>query len=441
MADENEVKEQLDTLIKGVTNLNAKHTEFKDSSDTATAKTTEEIEALKKQITDTAESMQKQRQEDAALIAKQKEDFELLQKEIVANGGNSDEGLKTAMKDYDDHFARFLKQGTPIPEDDMNRIYADIAQKSMFGVDPSRIEREAKDLVAGSNADGGFFLTTDRSSSMSTRIFETSPIRPLANVQTTTSDVWEIILDDDEPDSGWVGEVSDRDDTNTAQIGLIKIPIHELYAQPRATQKMIDDAGFDIAAWHQGKVTRRFARDENTAFVSGDGSQKPKGFLSYSDRTDADTYQRDTVEQYDTSTASVIVADDLINLQGRLIEDYQMGAQWAMNRQTFYSDILTLVDEEGQYLINPRLIAEGGTLIMLGKAINLFSDMPVVADSALSIAYADWREFYTIVDRMGIRVLRDPYTAKPYVKYYTTKRVGGAVTNYEAGKLLKITAA
>ena len=429
------MEEKLNKIIDGVKAMNDKHTELEEKAGVSTAETKETLDKIKTDITTTVQEMQDHKQK----LAAQEESFNLMQKEFIAlgnTGGNGD-AMASAFKEYDNHLAGYFRKGIAIPQDDIDKICTDIMQKSLYGVSPEIVQREAKDLAAGSNADGGFWLTTDRSNTMSVRMFETSPIRPLANVQTTTSDVWEIILDDDEPDSGWVGEVTARPDTNTAQIGLIKIPIHELYAQPRATQKMIDDAGFDIVGWHQGKVSRKFSRDENLAFISGDGASKPRGFLDYAAWAAAGTYERNAIEQVVTATATAIEADDLIALQGSLLEDYQGNAQWAMSRETFFNNILTLKDTQGQYLINPRLIAEGGQMVVLGRPVNLFGDMPNVANNSLSVAIADWREFYTIVDRMGIRVLRDPYTAKPYVRFYTTKRVGGAVTNYEAGKLLK----
>lgn len=428
--------EKIEKIAKGIADIQANHKKLAEESKSESVETKTMIENIKNDISQTAKELQEEKQK----VAAQKEELDILQKEIIANSNSNNDNMEDSYKEYYDHFSRFLRKGVHIPESELEIIYKDIAEKSMFGANKSDIDREAKDLMAGSNADGGFFLSTDRSSTMSVRMFETSPLRPLANIQTTTSDVWEIILDDDEPSSGWVGEVTERPDTTTPQIGLIKIPIHELYAQPRATQKMIDDAGFDIAAWLQGKVTRKFARDENLAFVTGDGASKPKGFLTYADWTAAGTYERGAVEQIDTAVAGEIAANDLIALQGSLFEDYQSMAQWAMSRETFFNSVVTLVTEDGSaYLINPRLLAEGAELMLLGRTVNLFGDMPNVANNALSVAYADWREFYTIVDRMGIRVLRDPYTAKPYVKFYTTKRVGGAVTNYEAGKLLKIT--
>lgn len=432
-----ELESKLEDIVKGVEALNAKHAEFESKSTADTAESKAILDKIKEDIVKNVEASQKERTELAAIVHQQKEDFEMLQKSIIAGTKGGDEGLKSAFDEYNNHFAAFMKKGIPVPAEDVERIYRDIAIKSSHGASDNDIEIEVKTLVAGSNVDGGFFLTTDRSSAMSKRIFETSPMRPLADIQTTTSDVWEIILDDGEPDAGWVGEVSARPDTNTAGVGLIQISIHELYAKPKATQKMLDDAGFDIAAWHQGKVTRKFGRIENTSFTIGDGSKKPKGFSSYPAWDTAGTYQRDAVEQHETATATSIEADDLIALQGLLIEDYQNAAQWAMKRQTFFNNILTLKDSQGAYLINPRLIAEGGRLVLLGQPVNLFNDMPIVANNSLSVAIADWREFYTIVDRMGIRVLRDPFTETPYIKFYTTKRVGGAVTNFEAGKILK----
>ena len=427
------MEEKLNKLIEGVKEYNEKHSKLENSVGTIAADTKAALEKVK----ETLEPLVTEMQESKQKIKAQEESFKLMQQEFLANAnGDNKESLEKAFKEYDKHLASYLKKNIPVPDDDVKRICADIAKKSTFG-GHFDIDHQTKELVAGSNVDGGFFLTTDRSARISQRIFETSPMRAVANIETTTSDVYEIVLDDDEAAAGWVGEVSPRSETDTSTIGLVKIPIHELYANPKATQKMIDDAGFDIVSWHQGKVTRKMGRLENTAFVTGDGSEKPKGFLSYAAWASAGVYERNKVEQLETATATTIAGDDLIKLQGKLISDYGMMAQWAMNRSTLFNNIFTLKDTNGSYLINPRLIAEGGQLVLLGKPVNLFEDMADVANNSLSVAYADWKEFYTIVDRFGIRVLRDPFTAKPYVLFYTTKRVGGAVTNFEAGKILK----
>ena len=340
-------------------------------------------------------------------------------------------------KEYKQSLQVYMRKGTNIDPEVVMDITRDYVTKNTFGADEAAIEMISKSLVAGSGPDGGYFLSTDRSSSIVQRIFETSPIRGLANIQTTTSDVWEVMLDDDEADAGVVGEVDPRPDTGTPQIAVIKIPIHEYYAQPRATQKMVDDAGFDIEGWLAGKVSRRIGRLENEHFVNGDGSRRPEGFLTLPASPDAEEYTRGHIGQMTSSLMASFDGDDLIALQNTLIEDYQARASWAMNRQTF-TTVMQLKGANGQYLLNPAIIATGATKILLGNTVTFMTDIPKEAVDALAVVYADWEEFYTIVDRFDIRVLRDPYTAKPYIRYYTTKRVGGAVTNYEAAKILKL---
>jgi HK97 family phage major capsid protein len=338
-------------------------------------------------------------------------------------------------------FYSYLRKGVNIPKETVQAYCEDVANKTLLHADPDKVKAYVKDLVEGSNPDGGFFITPERSTQIIRRVFETSPLRLVANVTTTSSDSMEFVIDDNEADAGWVGETQTRADTNTPEIGLKTIPVHELYAQPKATQRMLDDAGFDLEGWLQGKVTRKFSRLENYAGVLGDGSKKWRGFLTYSAWSSAGVYQRDAIEQIAaTGTAGTLdEPDDLINLQCALIDDYQASAVWTGTRSTF-CDIMKLKDTAGQYLLNPMVLREGGDRILLGKRFIIMADMPEVAANALSVAYGDFGEGYTIVDRFGIRVLRDPYTSKPYVKFYSTKRSGGDVTNFEAIKILKINA-
>ena len=348
-------------------------------------------------------------------------------------------GSVEEVSEYKNQLAGYLRKGdkhAPTEEAVMNELKGYLA-KHTYGADETELELMAKDLASGSNSDGGFFITADRSNTMIERIFETSPLRGVANMETTTSDIFEQILDDDEADCEWVGEVSTRSDTTTPQIGVLKIPMHEIFAQPRATQKILDDAGFDIEGWLARKVSSRIGRKENTAFVVGDGSQKPKGFLSYAAWAAEGVYQRDAIEQINSGTAGAFDANAFINLDNSLIEDYQANATWGLKRATF-TNVMQLKDGAGRYLLNPNVLAEGSDKILLGKPVIFMNDMPVVAADALSVVVADFSEFYTIVDRFDIRVLRDPYTSKPFVKFYTTKRTGGAVTNYEAGKIMKL---
>lgn len=361
---------------------------------------------------------------------------------IARSGNVIDFKSEREKLEYKKVMSEYFRKGRPIPDEMNEKICKAQVELELLGMgDPERVKYLQKDLVAASGPAGGYFIIPERSNKISTRIFETSPLRPVCSVVTTTSDTWEMVVDDDEFSSGWVGEVETRAVTDTAEVGLIKIPVHEGYANPKATQKMLDDAGFDIEAWLNGKVARKLGRQENTAFVSGDGSKKAKGFLSYSDWTTAGTYERGAVEQVTaTGTAGALDnADDLITLQNTLIEDYQAGASWGMRRATFTS-IMQLKDGNDAYLLDPRMLKTGSDKILLGSNVIFMADMPAVAASALPVVYADFMEFYTIVDRLGIRVLRNPYSDPPYVRFYTTKRVGGAVTNFEAGKILEINA-
>ena len=380
----------------------------------------------------------KERAEAAEKAAEEsKERFEALEAEVAKKAG-SEEDKDEADTEAKQQVYHYLRKGHDIDEEVLTRMAERHARKTLVGANDEQLGRQVKDLVAGSGPDGGYFLQADRANTMIQRIFETSPLRGLANVVTTTGDVWEIVLDDDEGGFEWVGEVDSRSDTSTPQLSLVKIPVHELSAQPRATQKMLDDAGFDIEAWLAGKTSRRFSRAENASFVNGNGSQRPKGFLTYSNWTTPGTYQRNAVERVAADAAAGVgqfTADDLIALQNTLFEEYQANASWGMARETF-TQVLQLKDDEGQYLVRQEILMADFMKMIFGKPVTFLNDMPNPAAGSLSIIIADWQEFYTIVDRMDIRVLRDPYTAKPYVRFYTTKRVGGAVTNYEAGKIL-----
>lgn len=297
-----------------------------------------------------------------------------------------------------------------------------------------------KTMTVGNDGNGGYLAPTEFGGIVMGRIFETSPVRSVANIMTTSASEIEFVLDDDEPDAGWVGEVSARPDTNTPGVGQIIIPAHEIYAQPKASQKLLDDAGVDVEAWLAGKVSRKFGRVENTSFVTGDGSQKAKGFLAYAAWASPGVYERNAVEQVNSGTSADFDGDSFKDLQNALIEDYQGNAVWMMKRSTWAS-VTKLKDSTGRYLFETfSNFRDGDQLQILGKPVRLADDMPAQAANSLSVVYGDFGEGYTVVDRIGIRVLRDPFTSKPFVKFYTTKRTGGAVTNYEALKIMKLAA-
>jgi len=321
-----------------------------------------------------------------------------------------------AMREYSSAFGRFLRKGE-------ERFTAD----------------EHKALSVGTDPDGGYVVYPDMSGRIVQRVYETSPMRAYATVQTISSDALEGLYDLDEAGASWVGETESRAETDTPQIGRYRIPAHELSAKPQATQKLLDDAAINMEAWLSAKVADKFARTEAAAFVTGNGINKPKGFLTYADGTTLPG----TIEQFDTGVNGAFAAapsggDILISAIYGLKAPYRANAVWAMNRAT---TTLTrkLKDSDGSYLWSPG-IAAGQPATILGYPVASFEDMPDPATGSLSIAVGDWREAYTIVDRIGIRVLRDPYSSKPYVQFYTTKRVGGDVVNFEAVKLVKFAA-
>lgn len=344
-------------------------------------------------------------------------------------------------KEYAEQMTKYLRKGVEVSGEMADRLCQKSIDQSVFGVEDVMKDLLRKDMLSSIGPTGGYFILPDRASTIVERIFETSPIRSLANMVTTSSNIWEQPLDDEEFDCGWVEEQQARPVTATSTFGMIKIPVAEQYASPRVTQRMLDDAGFNVESWMNMKVADKMGRKEANSFVVGDGAGKPKGFLSYPAWVDVESYERHKVAVLEaTGTAGKLDnADDLKFLKSKLLEPYQTGAVWGMTRQTFAA-VSTLKDDYGQYLLTPMSLREADPEILLGKRIVIMGDMPEIANNAYAVIYADFSEFYTIVDRFGIRVLRDPYTEKPHILLYTTRRVGGAVTNYQAGKILEINA-
>lgn len=298
---------------------------------------------------------------------------------------------------------------------------------------------EKKALSVGTDPDGGYVVHPDMSGAIVTKVFETSPMRAYASIQVISTDALEGLYDLEESASGWVSETDARSETGTPQLGKWRIPVHELYAKPKATQKILDDAEINMEAWLANKVSEKFARDEAAAFVNGSGVNKPRGFLTYPDGTTLPG----TIERINTGANGAFAAapnggDALIDALYGLKAQYRANATWFMNRATTKL-ARKLKDSDGAYLWSPG-IAAGQPASLLGYPIAAFEDMPNPATGSLSIAVGDMRAAYQIVDRVGIRTLRDPYSAKPYVEFYTTKRVGGDVINFEAIKLIEFSA-
>ncbi|AWM37032.1 Phage capsid family protein [Gemmata obscuriglobus] len=327
-------------------------------------------------------------------------------------------------------FNEFARKGAVKGED-----YTDYLRRTEKADDEART-LALKTMSVNSDPDGGYLVIPTLGGTITTLVRETSPMRQLASVQTIGSDSLEYMLDNDEAGAGWVGETQPRPETTTPRFSKLVIPVNEIYAQPKATQKLIDDAVVDIEAWLAEKVAQKFARMENTAFMSGDGVMQPRGILTYPNGTSGLT-----VEQVITGAASAFAYDGLVNLQSALKEEYQGNASWLVNRLGFGNLLLLLKDLNGTPIFNMQYdMRIGLQRSILGAPLYFATDMPTVATNALAAIYGDFKRAYQIVDRTGIRILRDPFTDKPFVKFYTTKRVGGALVNGEAIKIAKIAA-
>ncbi|MCA9482952.1 MAG: phage major capsid protein [Nitrospina sp.] len=293
---------------------------------------------------------------------------------------------------------------------------------------------EVKLLSVDSDPQGGYWVSPEMSHQIVEQVFETSPMRNVATVETISTDALEIPEDLGEADVGWTSETGVRTETATPTIGVRRIPVHEIYAMPKATQQLLDDARVNVEDWLARKIALRMGNTENTAFINGDGTDKPRGILTYP----AGTANPGQVRQVNSGHASQLTADGLRTMFYALKTPYIKNAQWLMARPTIEA-IAKLKDGGGDYLWEPGLKA-GEPQRLLGHPVERMEDMPAVAANSLSIAFGDWKQAYTIVDRAGVRVLRDPFSAKPFVLFYTTKRTGGDVTNFEALVLQKTAA-
>lgn len=327
--------------------------------------------------------------------------------------------------------------GHDVSAEDLGKYANGLDAYMRVGAENRRFSDVRNLMEVGSDPAGGYTVTPDMSGRIIKKIFETSPARQLFSVMSIGTDAVEGLIDRDDLDTGWVGEKQARPETGTPDLGKWRIDVHEQYAMPKVTQKLLDDSSFDIESWLSARVADKFARVENTATFSGDGVNKPRGILTYTTAATADATRAWQVFEHIAAggTAGITNTDFLINLVMALKAAYRTGANWTMNRKTL-GYIRTLKDGNGNYLWQPDFgQRQGGTL--LGYDIVEAEDMPDIASNALSVGFGNFKAAYQIVDRMGIRVLRDPYTEKGFVKLYTTKRIGGDALDFDAAKFMK----
>lgn len=375
---------------------------------------------------------------------KEREDLELRLSKLGTKG-TGDAKFDVELKSFNDtlasHAAERKAAFTPITADGY------LAYKSAFQKWMKKDERmltadEIKTLSVGSDPDGGYLVTPDTSGRIITKVYETSEIRQIASVQAISTDKLEGIEDLGEAGAGYAGESSQGSDTTTPQVGKWSIPVWIIDTEPKATQSILDDAAVDVEAWLSGKVGDKFGRFENAEFVTG--ATKIRGLTSYATIADSGSgVTWGSIGHVATGTSGgfgatvATQADKLIDLMGTLKNAYLSNARW-LTRRSVITTIrkFKIAATTDAYVWQPGL-AQGVPETILGYPVSRAEDMPAIGADSLSLMFGDFAQAYQIVDRVGIRVLRDPFTSKPFVKFYTTKRVGGGVVNFEAVKALK----
>jgi HK97 family phage major capsid protein len=297
---------------------------------------------------------------------------------------------------------------------------------------------EWKALSVGSNADGGFLVPPEIEAQISQRLIAISPIRAIAGMRTISSNVYKKPFMITGPAVGWVGETDNRTQTASPTLDELSFSAMELYAMPAATGTLLEDSAVNIDEWLAQEVEQVFAAQEGAAFVVGDGINKPKGFLSYNVIANA-SWSWGNIGYIASGVSGAFPSsnpsDVLVDLIYSVNAGYRQNGVFVMNRKT-QSTIRKFKDSTGNYLWQPPAVTGGKATLMTFPVIEA-EDMPDVAANSLSIAFGDFNRGYLVVDRAGVSVLRDPYTAKPYVLFYTTKRVGGGIQDFAAIKLVK----
>jgi HK97 family phage major capsid protein len=297
---------------------------------------------------------------------------------------------------------------------------------------------DTKAMSMGSGQDGGYLVPDETEAEIGRRLAALSPIRSIASVRQVSAAVLKKPFSVSGPAVGWVAETAARTQTNSPTLAELEFPTMELYAMPAATASLLDDSVVDLDQWISGEIDAAFAEQEGAAFVSGDGTSKPKGFLSSTLAAES-AWAWGKIGYTVTGVAGDWPASDpsdvLIDTVYALKAGYRQNASWVMNRKT-QAAIRKMKDGDGNYLWQPPA-APGQRAMLMGFPLVEAEDMPDIGEDETPIAFGDFARGYLVVDRAGVRVLRDPYSAKPYVLFYTTKRVGGGVQDFDAIKLLK----
>lgn len=292
------------------------------------------------------------------------------------------------------------------------------------------LDMETKSLTSAVNSDGGYLVDPQTAEIIKSVLKSTASIRSIASVVNVEANSFDVLIDHTDVGAGWADEAS----AATPSIDRISIALHELSALPKASQRLLDDSAFDVEGWLAGRIADKFARAEASAFISGDGVDKPKGILDHA-KVDNDVWDWGNIGYVPTGIDGGVEADAIVDVVYALGAQYRVNGTFVMNSKTA-GLIRKLKDSDGRFLWSDGLAA-GEPARLMGYPVLIAEDMPDAASDSYSIAFGDFQAGYTIAERPDLRVLRDPFSAKPHVLFYATKRVGGDVSDFAAIKLVK----
>ncbi|WP_456388453.1 phage major capsid protein [Profundibacter sp.] len=304
------------------------------------------------------------------------------------------------------------------------------------------IQLEGKAMSTSVSADGGYLVDPQTAETIQSVLNSAASMRSIANVVNVEATSYDVLIDHTDIGAGWADEATATAETGTPSIDRISIALHELSALPKASQRLLDDSAFDIEGWLAGRIADKFSRAEAAAFVNGDGSDKPRGFLDHTSVADGSWTWGNLgyiATGVDGDFDGINPADSIIDLVYALGAQYRAGATFVMNSKTAGA-VRKMKDADGRFLWSDGLAA-GEPARLMGYPVLIAEDMPDIGSDATAIAFGNFASGYTVAERPDLRVLRDPFSAKPHVLFYATKRVGGDVSDFAAIKLLKFSVA
>ncbi|EJU13991.1 phage major capsid protein, HK97 family [Sphingomonas sp. LH128] len=344
---------------------------------------------------------------------------------LAASQFGGDAAHPLADAEYTNLFSSYMREGSREQEESLKAAHRTGPRAAM---------------TEGTNADGGYTTPIEWDRTITGRLKLINPIRAEATVQSISTAGFTKLFTDRQLGSGWVGETAARPATSTPQFTALGFGTGELYANAAASQTLLDDSEINIEQWLVGEIETEFARQEGIAFLSGDGTNKPFGLLGYvTGGAAAARHPWGAIEAVNSGAAAAFTTDGLVDTVYKLPATYEPNAKFYMNRSSLGA-VRKLKDGNGNFIWQPTFVA-GQPSTLLGRPVVDVPDMPNLAAGALAALFGDMRETYLVIERIGVRVLRDPYTNKPFICFYVTKRVGGGVKNPDSMKAIKIGAA